>query len=328
MSSNLFCFGYGYSAQALAVKMMAKGWQVCGTARTVAPEGARHNTGAQLYPFSRESGSDALLGAMNEASHLLISIPPDEEGDPVADLLGEAIADHPNLAWVGYLSTTGVYGNHDGAWVTEDSALLPTSPRSRRRVAAEDAWRDLSQKAGFPLNIFRLAGIYGPGRNALETVRAGKAKRIDVPGQVFGRIHVEDIAKVLEASIAAPRPGRVYNVSDDEPAAPAEVIEFACQLLGVTPPPLESLETAGLSPMGRSFYQDNKRVSNRRLHDELGVTLGYPDYRKGLLRACKRPGELTRLQQGLDGPEEPRQVLLGGKAVVAGLDQGDLQVAR
>lgn len=295
MPPHLFCFGFGYSAQALAANLLGQGWQVSGTSRGAAPKGEQQASGAMLYGFSGEeqgaAGSDELLSALATADHLLISIPPAVTGDPVLAAFGGHIAANRALAWVGYLSTTGVYGNHDGAWVTEDSPLRPTSDRSRWRQAAEDAWLDCWRQHDCPLHIFRLAGIYGPGRNALETVLSGKAKRIDVPGQVFGRIHVEDIAAVLAASIAQPNPGRVYNVSDDLPAAPAEVVAYACDLLGKAPPPLQSLEAAGLSPMGRSFYADNKRVANDRLHAELGVRFRYPDYRAGLtaLAAALKP---------------------------------------
>jgi len=286
MSPHLFCFGFGFSAQALAARLLGRGWQVSGTSRGAAPAGERHASGAMLYGF--DGGSQdaveegALTAALARAGHLLVSVPPAAAGDPVLTAFGDRLSARSDVSWVGYLSTTGVYGNHDGAWVTEESALRPGSARSRQRAAAEAAWLDIWRRAGLPVHIFRLAGIYGPGRNALETVLRGDAKRIDVPGQVFGRIHVEDIAQVLEASMAKPRPGRVYNVSDDLPAAPAEVIAFACRLLGEDPPPLQNLEAAALSPMARSFYADNKRVSNARLHQELGVTLRYPDYRSGL----------------------------------------------
>jgi nucleoside-diphosphate-sugar epimerase len=181
-------------------------------------------------------------------------------------------------AWVGYLSTTGVYGDRAGGWVDEASALTPAGERGRRRVAAEAGWRAL----GLPLHIFRLAGIYGPGRSALDSVRAGKAQRIDKPGQVFSRIHVDDIAAVLDASIARPYPGAIYNVCDDDPAPPQDVIAYACALLGRAPPPLVPFDQAALSPMARSFYGESKRVSNRRIKDELGVRLRFPDYRAGL----------------------------------------------
>jgi nucleoside-diphosphate-sugar epimerase len=219
----------------------------------------------------------------------LASVPPDEDGDAVLDRHGAEIAAWAasgaaggGLAWAGYLSTTGVYGDRRGDWVDEDSALEPTGPRGLRRAAAERGWLDLHESHGLPVHIFRLAGIYGPGRSALDQVRAGTAKRIDKPGQVFSRIHVDDIAAVLEASIARPNPGRAYNVCDDNPAPPAEVVAEACALLGREPPPLVPYEAAALSAMARSFYRDNKRVSNRRIKEELGVTLAYPDYQAGL----------------------------------------------
>jgi nucleoside-diphosphate-sugar epimerase len=188
----------------------------------------------------------------------------------------------PSLAWVGYLSTTGVYGDRDGGWVDETSELRPSGARGRRRVAAETAWLDLWRDRGVPVHIFRLAGIYGPGRSPFDALRAGTAKRIVKPGQVFSRIHVDDLASVLLSSIARPRPGAVYNVCDDEPASPADVVAHAAQLLGAPPPPLVSFDEAALSPMARSFYADNKRVSNALIKTELGVRLRYPDYRAGL----------------------------------------------
>jgi nucleoside-diphosphate-sugar epimerase len=204
-------------------------------------------------------------------------VPPDEAGDPV---LGRHAGDLAQLApdWVGYLSTTGVYGDRAGGWVDETAALAPVGERGRRRIAAEAGWHAL----GLKLHVFRLAGIYGPGRSALDTVRAGTARRIVKPGQWFSRIHVEDLAAVLAASIARPNPGAVYNVCDDEPAPPQDVIEHACRLLGRAPPPAIPFDQAVLSPMARSFYDESKRVSNARIKTELGVRLRYPDYRAGL----------------------------------------------
>jgi nucleoside-diphosphate-sugar epimerase len=195
---------------------------------------------------------------------------------------GEDIAKIGNLSWLGYLSTTGVYGDRGGGWVDETAALSPSGERGRRRVAAETGWLDLWRRCGVPVHIFRLAGIYGPGRSPFDALRAGSAKRIDKPGQVFSRIHVGDLAGVLAASISRPRPGAVYNVCDDDPAAPQAVVAHAAALLGVPAPPLVPLEAAGLSSMARSFYDDNKRVSNRLIKRELGMTLRYPDYRTGL----------------------------------------------
>ena len=278
-SPFLFCFGLGYSARLLAARLRARGWRIAGTTRSPEKAAALAEAGIEPHLFDRgrplERPDEALAGA----THLLSSVPPDAAGDPVLDHHRAAIAAAPRVDWVGYLSTTGVYGDRDGGWVDEDSALEPTGERGQRRVDAERAWLALP---GRPAHLFRLAGIYGPGRNALATVRSGKAKRIDKPGQVFSRIHVADIASVLEASIARPHPGRAYNLCDDEAAPPAEVIAHACTLLGVASPPLVPFEAAELSPMGRSFYRDNKRVSNRRIKQELGVSLAFPDYRAGL----------------------------------------------
>ncbi len=278
--SRLFCFGLGYSAQALARRCRERGWQVAGTHRR-APGGPVMQ-GVERFVFERDQPLVDPAAVLAGTTHLLASIPPDAAGDPVVDCHGADIAALSGLVWLGYLSTTGVYGDRGGGRVDEDSPLLPTGERGRRRLVAERAWLDLGERHGLPVHIFRLAGIYGPGRNALETVKSGRAKRIDKPGQVFSRIHRDDIVQVLEASIAAPRPGRAYNLCDDHPAPPAEVIEHACHLLGLAPPPLVPFDQAELSPMARSFYRDNKQVSNQRIKQELGVELRYPDYKAGL----------------------------------------------
>ncbi|MGF1609931.1 MAG: SDR family oxidoreductase [Kiloniellales bacterium] len=276
---RLFCFGLGYSARTLADRLLARGWQVGGTTRSPDKAAALAAAGIAAFVFDRGRPLADPAAALAGTTHLLSSVPPDAEGDPVLDHHRADIAPLPGLRWVGYLSTTGVYGDRAGGWVDEDSPLAPSGERGRRRLAAEQAWLALP---GHPAHIFRLAGIYGPGRSALDSVRAGTAKRIDKPGQVFSRIHVEDIATVLEASIARPKPGRAYNLCDDAPAPPAEVTEYACRLLGREPPPLVPFEQAELSPMARSFYTDSKRVSNRRIKQELGITLAYPDYKAGL----------------------------------------------
>ncbi len=279
---RLFVFGLGYSAQVFARRLRARGWRVAGTTRSPEAATAFRAEAVEAFLFDRERPLTDPAAALAGTTHLLAGVPPDEIGDPALDLHGPEIAACTSLAWAGYLSTTGVYGDRGGAWVDEDSALEPTSVRSERRVAAERAWLALHQDRGLPLHIFRLAGIYGPGRSAFDQVRAGTARRIDKPGQVFSRIHVDDIATVLEASIARPHPGRAYNLCDDDPAPPAEVVAQACALIGREPPPLVPFEAAGLSAMARSFYRDNKRVSNRRIKEELGVALAYPDYRAGL----------------------------------------------
>ena len=275
MRASLFCFGLGYSAEALARRWLERGWEVAGTARDASRLAELEAMDIEAIAFDRSRPLPA--DALEDATHLLISVPPDAEGDPVLDMAETQIkAALPSLRWIGYLSTTGVYGDHQGALVDEATALNPNASRSRRRAEAEVRWRALGA------HIFRLAGIYGPGRSALDDVRAGLAKRIVRPGQIFSRIHVEDIATVLEASMLHPRPGAIYNVCDDEPAPSAEVVAHACALLGVEPPPEIPFDEAHLSPMALSFWADNKRVSNQLMHDELRVRLAYPSYREGL----------------------------------------------
>ena len=277
---TLFCFGLGYSALALAEMLLAEGWRVAGTSRGADRQDAlaRRDIAVHLFERGRALPDSALDGV----THVLHSIPPDDAGDPVLDLHGVALAGQPQLRWFGYLSTTGVYGDRGGDWVDEQSDLQPTGERGRRRVAAEVGWSRLAHAEGLPLHIFRLAGIYGSGRSALDSLRAGTAKRIIKAGQVFSRIHVADIAQVLRASMTRPNPGAVYNVCDDDPAPPWEVIEYAAELLGVTPPPAVPFEGAQLSAMARSFYDDNKRVRNERIKKELGVELRYSSFRGGL----------------------------------------------
>lgn len=281
-SGRLFCFGLGYSALALARRLLAQGWSVAGTTRAQDKADRLAGAGIEVFLFDRDRPLDDPAGALAGTSHLLSSAPPDGTGDPVLEHHRADIAALEGLAWLGYLSTTGVYGDRGGGWVDEDSDLAPTGARGRRRVAAEAAWLDLWERDGLPVHLFRLAGIYGPGRSALDTVRDGTARRIDKPGQVFSRIHVDDIAAVLQASMARPRPGAAYNLCDDAAAPPQEVVAYACELLGREPPPLVPFEAAELSDMARSFYRDNKRVSNARIKDELGVALAYPTYRDGL----------------------------------------------
>jgi nucleoside-diphosphate-sugar epimerase len=222
---------------------------------------------------------DGAGAALAGATHLLSSVPPGEDGDPVLRHHETDIAAHGPWDWVGYLSTTGVYGDTGGKPVDETAALKPSSERGRRRVQAEEAWRSLAGA-----HVFRLAGIYGPGRSALDQARAGTARRVLKPGHAFSRIHVDDIAGVLRASMGAPRPGAVYNVCDDVAAEPSEVAAHACELLGLEPPPAVVFEDAAphMSAMARSFWRDQRRVDNARIKDELGVALQYPDYRAGL----------------------------------------------
>ena len=268
---HLLCFGLGYTARVLAARLAAEGWTVTGTSRAA---------GDGLLRFER--GHPLAAAAFAGVTHILVSVPPDEQGDPVLERHAADIAALPGLAWLGYLSTTGVYGDRAGGWVDEAAELRPSGMRGRRRVAAEAGWLDLWHRRGVPVHVFRLAGIYGPGRSPFEALRAGNAKRVDKPGQVFSRIHVDDLASVLMASIGRPRPGAVYNVCDDEPSEPQAVVAHAAALLALPSPPLVPLEEAGLSPMARSFWDDNKRVSNALIRRELGVSLRYRDYRAGL----------------------------------------------
>jgi nucleoside-diphosphate-sugar epimerase len=277
---HLFCFGLGYSAMTLARRLTAAGWTVTGTCRTTEKAALLRDMGFCAFLFDRNQPIEPQI--LNGVTHVLVSAPPDPLGDPVLARHGDDIAAMPALSWLGYLSTTGVYGDRGGGWVDETAALRPSGERGRRRVAAEQGWLGLWRDRGVPVHIFRLAGIYGPGRSAFDALRAGTAKRIDKPGQLFSRIHVEDVASVLIASIGKPRPGAVYNVCDDDPAPPAAVVAHAAKLLGVKPPPLVPLDAAGLSLMARSFYDDNKRVSNRLIKTELGARLRYPGFRAGL----------------------------------------------
>ena len=271
---HLLCFGFGFSAQTLAEKLDPRQWRITGTSRSV--EG--------VAEINAQGFEGVLFGALNSipdsVTHIVTSVPPSGEGDPVLlrfkdDLLNRA----KTFEWVAYLSTTGVYGDRGGEWVDENATLQPNTDRGQRRVDAEAEWQSI---AGLPLEIFRLAGIYGPGRNAFESLKSGRAQRVIKQGQIFSRIHVEDIAGVLLASIDKPNPGRIYNLADDEPCPPQDVITYAAELLGLAIPPEIPFEDAKLSDMAKSFYADSKRVSNARIKNELGYKLKYPNYRIGL----------------------------------------------
>jgi nucleoside-diphosphate-sugar epimerase len=280
--SRLFAFGLGFSAQALAARLAVKGWEIAGTARDVGKVGHLASLGYEMAQYSGEAGNAALPNALRGTTHLLHSIPPGPDGDPVLAQYRDQIAALSSLEWVGYLSTVGVYGDQEGRWVDEATLPQPNSARTEARVEAEQAWLEFSKETGVPVQIFRLAGIYGPGRSVFDKFRSGRARRIKKDGQVFSRIHVEDIASVLEASIARPRAGAIYNVADDEPAAPGEVVAYAAELIGVAPPPEVAFAEADLTPMARSFYEGSRRIANARIKSELGVQLRYPTYREGL----------------------------------------------
>ncbi|MDO8423243.1 MAG: SDR family oxidoreductase [Parvibaculum sp.] len=272
---KLFCFGLGFTSLALCTRLAAQGFAVSGTCRSADKATALRARGIDAHVYAPDQKLDD--AALHGTTHLLLSVPPDEEGDPVASDFGAALAALP-LTWAGYLSTTGVYGDRGGDWVDEASPLAPSTARGARRLLAEQQWAALN----LPLHIFRLAGIYGPGRNQLVSLREGKAGRIIKEGQVFSRIHVDDIAEILIASIARPDTGAAYNVCDNEPAPPQEVVAYAAELVGLAPPPEIKFEDADLSPMAKSFYAESKRVSNKRIREELGVALKYPTYREGL----------------------------------------------
>jgi nucleoside-diphosphate-sugar epimerase len=284
---HLFCFGLGFSAQCLAGRLIAEGWRISGTCRTEAKRQELTARGINAFLFARGHPLDDPVAALSGVTDILSSVPPDDSGDPVLDHHSTEILAMSGLRWIGYLSTTGVYGDTDGALVDETAPLQPTSERSRRRVEAEIRWLDLHRIENRPVHVFRLAGIYGPGRNALDQVRAGPVRRIDKPGHRFSRIHVDDIANVLRASLARPDAGAIYNVADDLPAAQSDVIAHACQLLDVEPPAPVPLEQVAheLSPMALSFWQDNRRIDNSRIKRDLGIQFKYPDYRAGLA-AC------------------------------------------
>ena len=289
--AHILFLGFGYVATHTAPQLAGAGWRISATARDEQTLRAIARAGHAAYFFDATAPlpEDAWQGV----THVLSSIPPGPRGDPVLPVLAKALRARKNrLRWIGYLSTVGVYGDHGGAWVDEETPCRPVSERGKRRLAAERQWLALHERHGLPVHIFRLPGIYGPGRNPLRKALDGARKALVVKqGQVFSRIHVDDLASALVASMKAPRPGRVYNVTDDEPAPPHEVALYAHALLGLAPPPLKPFEEVEMSPMARSFYGESKRVSNRRAKAELRWRPRYPTYREGLraLLPLERP---------------------------------------
>ena len=276
MEKTLLSIGHGFSARALAARLVPQGWRIVGTTRSPDKADAIADTGVEPVVWP---GAD--LGALiAQFPNVLVSAGPDSAGDPVLNAVEDAvIRAAPDLRWVGYLSTTGVYGDHDGDWVDEDTPLTPSTKRGRARVTAEARWQAISD---LPLHIFRLAGIYGPGRGPFAKVRAGTARRIIKQGQVFSRIHVEDIAQALELSLQRPDPGAIYNLCDDDPAPPQDVIAHAAELLGLPVPPAIPFDQADMTPMARSFYAESKKVRNDRIKQALGWAPQFPTYRAGL----------------------------------------------
>ncbi|MGO4170578.1 SDR family oxidoreductase [Bosea sp. TAF32] len=287
---NILILGLGYSAGFFARAALARGWEVTGTVRSAEKAAQISREGIRTLVFGGFAVSSALSKAVTEADAVLVSVQPAEDGDPALGPLRGALAAAPNLRWIGYLSTIGVYGDQSGAWIDEATPPAPTNARTRQRVAIEEAWLQLGRDSGKPVQIFRLSGIYGPGRNAITKLREGKANRLIKPGQVFNRIHVDDIAGVLMASLAQPRNGAIYNVTDDEPGPPQDVVTFAAELTGLEPPPEIPFAQAQLSPMAASFYGESKRVSNALVKREFGYAFRYPTYREAL-RALAAAGE-------------------------------------
>ena len=279
---NLFVFGLGYSARHFAERERPRFWTVRGTVTDPARAGKiAEETGFTMRAFGPDTDDRHIPLDLTETDALLVSAPPGRDGDTALTRHRDAIA-NSRIGWIGYLSTIGVYGDQQGAWIDESTPAVPRSERSRERVAAEEAWLSLGRETGKAVQVFRLSGIYGPGRSPITKLREGKSQRIVKKGQVFNRIHVDDIATTLAASLSHPRPQGIYNVTDDEPAAPQTVIEYAAQITDLPLPPEVDFETADLSPMARSFYGENKRVRNRLIRQELGVELAYPTYREGL----------------------------------------------
>ena len=285
MNRTLLCFGCGYSATVLAARLTGEGgWRVIGTTRGAEGAARIEAAGAEAR-FWPESDVSVEL---EEATHLLVSVPPGEKGDPVLGSEAKKIAARgPKIRWAGYLSTTAVYGNHDGKWVDERTATAPTTRRGMLRVQAEQGWAALANSAGIPLRVFRLAGIYGPGRGPLAQLASGRKRIILKKNQVFNRIHVDDIANVLRASIEVSTQESIYNVCDDLPAPPERVIEFAAHLIGSEVPEAVPFERAELSPMARSFYSESKRISNGLMKRDLIKELQYPDFFAGLAELAK-----------------------------------------
>lgn len=279
---RLVVIGCGYTARRFVALHGAGFDAVDVTARSPDKAAALAADGLRAHSFDGSSLPSALKAALERATHVLVSAPPDDRGDPTLRAAGDTLRAAADLQWIGYLSTIGVYADADGGWVDETTPPEADSLRGARRITVEREWLALGAETGAAVQVFRLAGIYGPGRNQTENLKAGTAKRLVKPGQVFNRIHVDDIAAALAAGIARPHAGPIVNVTDDEPAPPQDVVAYAAELLGVAPPPEVAFESADISPMARSFYSSNKRVANRLLREAFGVDLAYPTYREGI----------------------------------------------
>ncbi len=289
--AHLLCFGLGYTAGKLAADLARQGWTVSATSTTADGAARIAALGFRAYVFNGSEPTPGLAEAVAEATHAVASAPPGPTGDPVLHQFKGAIAASPRLRFIAYLSTIGVYGDHGGAWIDETTPVAPRSERSRRRVQAEQEWGDLAQASGKRAVAFRIAGIYGPGRSALDNVLDGTARRLIKPGQVFNRIHRDDIASMVQAAITGAPQFGAYNVCDDEPAPPQDVVAYAAMLLKRAVPPDIPYGGAQLSEMTASFYAENKRVRNERAKADLGWRPQYPTYREGLAAiAARLPG--------------------------------------
>ena len=280
--NRLFCFGLGYCAAELGRRLLACGWSVAGTTAHADKMSALSARGFEPFLFDGTSAPEAVSDALGNATHLLLSIPPDPEGDPALRQFAGAIAASTSLQWIGYFSTVGVYGDARGDWVDETTEPKPGTERGQRRLKAETGWIKLARESGNSLVIYRLPGIYGPGRSAIDQLRAGTARRIFKPGQLTNRVHVADIATAVEASMDLSPGIHVFNITDDLPAPPQDVIAYGAELLGLPCPPATDPTDEALSPAARSFYIENKKVSNARMKKELGVRLAFPTYVEGL----------------------------------------------
>ncbi|WP_312160380.1 SDR family NAD(P)-dependent oxidoreductase [Phenylobacterium sp.] len=277
---RLFIYGYGFVGRALARRMRARGWEVGASYRDAADAGPMRAAGIDAVAADDKG---AIAERLANVQALLVTPPPGAEGCPALQVLVPALAKAGAFPdWIGYLSTTGVYGDRRGGWAFEDSRLAAQSLEGARRVAAERDWLEVGRGMGLTITVHRLPGIYGPGRSAFDRLREGRARRYDAPGHVVGRVHVDDVAAGLEASIARPRAGGIYNLCDDEPAANSEVIAHAAALLGLPEPPLAPLDVDALPLKAQRFYRENRRVSNARAKAELGWRPAYPTYREGL----------------------------------------------
>lgn len=284
MKNNLLIFGYGYTASAFASSLNLDKWSIFGTSRS-----KKQDNYCKVINYNQSE----IKQVLEKTTHILVSIPPNEHGDIVLQKFQDLIKIYTNIKWIGYLSSTGVYGNHNADWVDENTETNPSSERGIRRILAENQWTDFGKKNNFAINIFRLSGIYGPKRNALMQLEAEKARSIYKPKQVFSRIHVEDISNIIKASINHPSKLEIYNLADDYPCSTIEVNNFAARLLNIEPPQIINYKSSKLSAMAKEFYSDNRRVSNTKIKNELNITLQYPSYKEGILKLFKDKQQLN-----------------------------------